>query len=245
MSMTLSSIKVYDCKPIIDFSIKLSKEYFSWGLFVFQKTISKQLTYVSTLPSFINQSNVQLFFNFYLELHICPGNNDFPEVIKSKFGHGTDLNFYDKQKNIKAKIKNKIFSTAEELDTVRTLNCEVFIPKSNSRCAPCQVFRKHLTTMAHCADKEKSTSSKYIPSKYMPETNRFRKKTQQIQKDVRFLNQQKKKTEVKIKKLFRNSKVSSSWDIDEKLNDVLISSKSGFDPNSPKHLLWEQQRKQC
>ena len=63
----------------------------------------------SRLPSYINRSNVQSFFDFYLEFHICP------EVIKNKFAHGTDLKFYDKQKNVKTKIKNKIFSTMEEL----------------------------------------------------------------------------------------------------------------------------------
>ena len=52
----------------------------------------------------------------FLEFHTCPGNSDFPEVIKNKFAHGTGLNFYDKQKTIKAKIENKIFSTVEELD---------------------------------------------------------------------------------------------------------------------------------
>ena len=103
MSLTLSSIKVYHCKPVIDFLIKMSKEDFSWELFVFQETISKQLTYVLTLASFINQSNVQSFFNFCLEFYMCPGNSDFQEVIKNKFAHGTDLNFYDKQKKCQSK----------------------------------------------------------------------------------------------------------------------------------------------
>ena len=175
MGLTLSNIKVYDCKPVIDFSIEISKEDFSWELFVFQKAISKQLTYVSTLSLFINQSSVQSLFNFYLEFHICPENSDFLEVIKNKFAHGTDLNFYDKQKNVKAKIENKQFSTVEELGTIRTINCEVFIPKSDSRCGPCQVFRKHLTTMTHRVDKEKLTSSKHIPNKYMPRKDLERK----------------------------------------------------------------------
>ena len=55
--------------------------------------------------------------------------------------------------------------------------------------------------MTHGADKEKSTSSKYIPNKYMLRKD-LEKKTQQLQKDVRFLNQQKKTTEAKIEKLF-------------------------------------------
>ena len=67
------------------------------------------------------------------------------------------------------------------------------------------------------------------------------KKTQQLQKDVRFLNQRKKINETKIEKLFRSNKVSLSGDVDAKLYDILILSKSGFDPNSPKHLLREQQ----
>ena len=37
-------------------------------------------------------------------IYICQENSDFPEVLKNKFAHGIDLNFYDKQKNFKAKI---------------------------------------------------------------------------------------------------------------------------------------------
>ena len=119
----------------------------------------------------------------------------------------------------------------QELDTIRAINCEVFC--------------KHLTTITHRVDREKSkSSSKYIPSKYMPWVY-FEKKIQQLQKGVRFLNEQKKRDEAKIEKMFRNNKVSLSVDIDENINCILISSKSGFDPNFPKHLLWEQQRKQC
>ena len=179
---------------------------------------------------------------FLFRIQICPENSDFPEVRKNKFAHGTDLNFYDKQKNVKTRIEDKIFSTVEELDTIRIKNCEVSIPKSDSRCGPCQVIRKHLTTITHRANKEKSkSSSKYIPSKSMPPAD-LKKQTQQIQKNVLFLNQQKKRNEAKIEKMFRSNKVSLSGDIDEKLNDILISSKSGFDRNS---LPWEQERKQC
>ena len=38
------------------------------------------------------------------------------------------------KKNVKAKIENKKLSTLEKLDTTQTINCEVFIPKSDSRC---------------------------------------------------------------------------------------------------------------
>ena len=67
MSLTLSNIKVHDCKPVIEFSIKKSKENFSWELFVFQKTISEQLTitYVSTLP---------LFFFYQNDIHVFTNN---------------------------------------------------------------------------------------------------------------------------------------------------------------------------
>ena len=91
--------------------------------------------------------------------------------------------------------------------------------------------------------KNSKSSSKYIPNKYMPRVD-LEKKTQQLQKDVRFLSQQKKRNESKIEKLFRSNKASLSRDVDENLNYILMSSKSGFDPNSQKHLLWKQQRKQ-
>ena len=57
-----------------------------------------------------------------MEFHMCPGNSDFSEVKKNKFADGNDLNFYDKQKNIKAETENKIFSTVEELDIIRTIS---------------------------------------------------------------------------------------------------------------------------
>ena len=53
---------------------------------------------------------------------MCLGNSDFSEVIKNKFADGNDLKFYDKQKNVKAEIENNIFSTVEELDTIRTIS---------------------------------------------------------------------------------------------------------------------------
>ena len=90
-------------------------------------------------------------------------------------------------------INRLLFSTVEELDTIWRINWESFIPKSDSPSGPCQVFPKHALTMTHSADKEKSKSStKYIPNKYMPRAY-LEKKTQQLQKDVRFLNQQKKR----------------------------------------------------
>ena len=54
----------------------------------------------------------------------------------------------------------------------------------------------------------------------------FEKKIQQLQKGVRFLNQQKKRDETKIEKMFRNNKVSLSVDIDENINCILISKTS-------------------
>ena len=57
-----------------------------------------------------------------IEFHMCLGNSDFSEVIKNKFADGNDLKFYDKQKNVKAEIENNIFSTVEELDTIRTIS---------------------------------------------------------------------------------------------------------------------------
>ena len=65
------------------------------------------------------------------------------------------MNFYDKQKNSRAKNENKKLSTVEGLEDIRTINCEVFIPKSDSRYGPYQVFHKHLTTMTQRDDKEK------------------------------------------------------------------------------------------
>lgn len=63
----------------------------------------------------------------------------------------------------KLNLKTKKNSTADELDTILAINCKIFMPKLDSLCEPCQVFRKHFATMAHCGDKEKVVN-KYIPN---------------------------------------------------------------------------------
>ena len=58
-----------------------------------------------------------------MRVKFCPENNDFPELIKNKLLDVMELNFYDKRKNVKAKIENKRFQSTNSLATLGVANC--------------------------------------------------------------------------------------------------------------------------
>ena len=73
---------------------------FSWRVYIYESEISPTCQPLEDFPRYITVANAPGFFSHLNQLKYCPGNNDFPEVIKNKLLHGMDLNFYDKRKNV-------------------------------------------------------------------------------------------------------------------------------------------------
>ena len=60
---------------------------------------------------------------------LCPGNHDFNDIIFHKISEGAHLNFYGKNKKIRAKIENVKLNSYDEMNTVRTIACSILIGK--------------------------------------------------------------------------------------------------------------------
>ena len=86
---------------------------FSWKVYIYETEISPTCEPLEDFPRHITVVNAPDFFYHLNQLKSCPGNNDFPELIKNKLVHGMDLNFYDKRKNVRAKIENKRFESTK------------------------------------------------------------------------------------------------------------------------------------
>ena len=165
-----------------------------------------------------------------------PGNNDFPELIKTELLHGMDLNVYDKRKNVKAKIENKRFESTNSLATIKVINCWKIVSCQNICCSECQSYPPQLNTRSSRAVKEESLVSlkKNVPNMYLPRKN-LEQKAILKQGNGRLLKRMDKLA------------VSESVETNSETSNVIISevnkNESGFPPDSPKHLLWEQQKK--
>ena len=217
---------------------------FSWRVYIYETEISPTCQPLEDFPRYITVANAPDFFSHLNQLKSCPGNNDFPEVIKNKLLHDMDLNFYDKRKNVKAKIENKRFESTNFLTTIRVVSCWKIVSCQNIRCPECQSYRPQLNTRSSRAAKEESLVSlkKNVPNMYLPRKN-LEKKAKELQKDRRILKQSNDRLLKRIDKLA----VSESVEINSETSDVIVSvvnkNESGFPPDSPKHLLWEQQKK--
>ena len=71
---------------------------FYWRVYICETEIPPTCEPLEDFPRHITVANAPDFFSHLNRLKFCPGNNDFPKVIKNKLLHGIDLNFYDKRK---------------------------------------------------------------------------------------------------------------------------------------------------
>ena len=117
---------------------------FSWRVYIYETEISPTYQPLEDFPKHITVANAPDFFSHLNQLKSCPGNNDFPEVIKNKLLHDMDLNFYGKRKNVKAKIENKQSESTNSLATIRVNSCWKIVLCQKIRCSECQSYRPQL-----------------------------------------------------------------------------------------------------
>lgn len=89
------------------------------------------------------KSDLNQFFQDVAEAKICAGNEDFKDPNNQKLEKGLNLNFLDKDGNVKALIETQYRQNSQELSTIKSINCEVLV-KNKERCDNCMPFRKQL-----------------------------------------------------------------------------------------------------
>ena len=165
-------------------------------------------------------------------------------MIKNELLHGMDLNVYDKRKNVKAKIENKRFESKNSLATIRVVSCWRIVSYQNIWCSECQSYRPQLNTSSSRAVKEESLVSlkKNVPNMFWPRKN-LEQKAKELQKERRILKQSNDRLLKRIDKLAVSETVEINLGTSNVIIIVVNKNESGFPPDSPKHLLWEQQKK--
>ena len=227
---------------VIDLSVKIHSD-FSWNLFMFECEIPLNGSITENLPQILTLLNYETFFTILASAKCCSGNDDFPDIISHHISKGTELVIYDQQKNIKANIENNRCSNAESLTTIRTIDCELLIPSSQVRCDACKSHRRVLNIKTQrLKDFDPDIVKKTTPNIHMTRPQ-LSTKLEAYQKDRRSLLRNRERSENKIKKLIKKESVVVDESTHEIVSSVLDENQSGFDENSPKHLLWEHQKK--
>ena len=111
---------------VTDLSVKIYRN-FSWTIYAFSKQVTSSGKLMQSFPSIIDSSTVEMFFNELSRCNVCIGNADFKDIIDRKLSKGEELNFKDKQNNVKAKLQNKYLSDVQDCTTIRSVNCDVLV----------------------------------------------------------------------------------------------------------------------
>ena len=152
--------------PEMRLSVTINEEY-SWDIMVETQVIARNhCPIVTQLPDIIKMDNAEKIFSVLKETKVCPGNDDFAEIVDKKLRIKNDLFFKDKNSTVKAKIETLKGDGIEKLKTIRVSACEFLIHKSSLRCIPCQEYRKTLNTYKQRYLKEQEQSI-FKPNKFM------------------------------------------------------------------------------
>ena len=165
---------------------------------------------------------------------LCPGNHDFSDIIFHKISQGADLNFYDKNKEIRAKIEDGKLNSYDEMSTIRTIACSFLISKNETRCSSCVDVRKVLkVTAIRISNYDPNIVSRNMPNKYMT-TDQRNLKLEAVQRERKSLLKNRSRVETKIENMISREGIAIE---EEKIQDiqekVLEKEPVGFDENSP------------
>ena len=178
-------------------------------------------------------------------MSVCCGNTDFPNLITSKLEKGSELDFLDKDGNLKATIQSKYYQSVKELDVIRTKSCHLLVVEDKDRCNNCSQYRKQLNVYKdRLVKREKAESilkNTLISTFSSAETE---KQYLNLQKKKRAIAKSEKKLHERIERMVEWESIALDEESDMLIQEVISKSDKYFDKDSPQYLLCEQQRKQ-
>ena len=134
--------------------------------------------------------------------------------------------------------------STSSMSTIRVITCLKLVPSDVNRCSECQNYRPQLTTRSSRLAQDEPLVS---PKRNTPNIHLSRKdleqKVKDYQRDRRALKQSNQRLQKKITKMSKQESVSLGEEINDIISNVARTNSPGFDENSPKYLLWEQQKK--
>ena len=102
----------------------------------------------ANVPSILDDSNFASFINQILKANVCPGNDDFPDIVTKKLDltsrNGTIVS-PDGTVRTYVESSNFVRNNPSYLNTLRDAGCEVLV--SSGRCNKCKAYRSTLFAM--------------------------------------------------------------------------------------------------
>ena len=162
--LTFGKIDIENGIPIITKSVVIEKDI-TWKVYIFKKQVPVFCDVLKPYCCVLRKDTLCQFFKTLLKTNVCCGNADFPSLITSKLEKGSELDFLDKDGNVKATIQSKYYQSVKELDVIRTTSCHVLVVEDKDQCNNCSQYRKQLNVYKdRLAKREKAESiSKNTP----------------------------------------------------------------------------------
>ena len=246
---------VYTLKETVSNNVIISKSIFvdslgDWYISLFQNKISKDADFYYSLPAKLEQSSAEEIFSKLEIYQICPGNNDFQDLIDQRLLKIKPQNFISAHKTDAGVMETNTMQTWDSLSVIRHVDCVFLVEAGTIRCSACSTYRKTLHAMM-TTYRRKSTEEE--PVKDSSKVNdRYLSKTEMMDK-LKFLEREKRiltSKNIRLQNKVRNLIEHEGIIVDDNTNQLVKAVQNDhevcpFETDSPQALLWEQQKIQA
>ena len=222
-----------------------------WDCIVYNNHLDKNMPFLVNLPSTLSDANMNSFSDFWQNVAICPGNNDCDDIIQQRLDfkqpflncEGTEVTAYLENENM-VKLDSETFSV------IRAKNCDLLVPASQIKCEKCSQIRGTLRQIrsrketvecqkASITSDTSTSNIRYLTRKELEERyqNGRKSKLDAIKKATRL--------SIRIKEIVDKEGILVEKKHGCLMKEILNTSEIGFYEESPRWLLWQQQKEQA
>ena len=206
---------------------------------------NKNCSFFANSPILLNDLNYAPFLDFLLSAKVCPGNDDFPDVLAGKLalsGKGTIIS-PDGAIKAFADSSSLVRVDSASLNTLRDSSCDILI--SSNRCLKCASYRNSLFAMRSQSRQTDKTNPK-CNDRYMSMED-LKAKVKFLEQERIRLTQKTLRLQDRIRKDIKEKGIYVEESTSKLLKDIVSSEVHSppFEPDSPQFLLWDEQRKQA
>uniref|UniRef100_A0A7M6DPD0 Uncharacterized protein n=1 Tax=Clytia hemisphaerica TaxID=252671 RepID=A0A7M6DPD0_9CNID len=213
---------------------------------IYGKLMNKDIQNQLGVATTIDKENALELFSAVMGLNICPGNTDFVDLIQHKLRSSGIQQFKGADKEVIAFMQTESMLTIEDMTVIRHKQCELAFSGSGSRCQVCTSYRSNLFAMRTRI--QRRSADKSPPSIFTPDSKLSHEdlldKLKRLEIEKKSLSERLNRMTKKVSQLLKRDGTELDDETAVIINETLEKNDSPFDPDSPQHLLWEQQKTQ-
>ena len=212
--LTFGKIDIENGIPIITKSVVIEKDL-TWKVYIFKKQVPVFCDVMKPYPCVLRKDILCQFFKPLLKANVYCRSTDFPDLTTSKLEKGSELNFLDKDRNVKATIQSKYYQSVKELDVIRTTFGHVLVVVDKDRCNNCRQYKKQLNVYKDRSVKREKTESisKKTPISTFSRAG-IEKQYLSLQKEKRTTAKSEKKLHERIKRMAERESIALNKESD-------------------------------